>query len=265
VALLALALVLALPWALVLYSLYVEEPLPFPPNRCVELVREKLEERALARLKLAEPVRGLELTLAEPPAPELKKPEKGPSRPKRVVKKRAEHEPAVRLLVVGDSLGEGLYLAYARSLARELKSCLKVRFFVRHSTTTRWWSRHGGFLSELKRGRYDALIVVLGANEWATDAVTLRYNVKRFCKKVKGLRPDLPVYWVVPPTGNERLREFVEECVGPERAVAIEDYLEYIPMSRDRVHPDLRRGGYERLWDVILRRLLTGRALACGS
>ncbi|RUM57313.1 MAG: hypothetical protein DSY60_05045 [Persephonella sp.] len=259
-----LILLLLLPWLNVLYSLYADNSSIsdiIPTNKCVELVKIKYNKEKLFAKKTNPSIKIIENDI---PKVEEKEGEKEESIPAEKVEKNnlKEKKPLKKLLIVGDSLGEGLYLAYYKKIKRE-KRCLKVKFFVKHSTTTRNWMRNERFLKELASKKYDTVLVVLGANEFATDKASLYYNINKFLIKLKKVNPDIQIFWVVPPVPNKNLRKYVEECLGENYTIAIDDFLKEIPLSRDNIHPDIKREGYTKLWHIVLNKLTEYREINC--
>jgi len=246
---------LFLPWVSLIYSLNYERiGLSYvPANKCVEVAKLKSERRVVGYSDDFLKALDRSYVLEDYPETERQEP---PVEPK------PKPKPIKRLIVVGDSLGEGLYLAFYEKFRRKLK-CLKVRFFVKHSTTTISWARNRKFLRAVASGKYEGVLIVLGANEFATDSVSLYYNVNKLILKIRKLNPNIEIFWLVPPVPNKNLRKFVEEALGEERTIAIEDFLEEIPLSKDRIHPDIRRGGYRKLWGILLRMWAKEGRLAC--
>ncbi len=258
-----LTLLLLLPWLNVLYSLYADNfsiSNIIPTNKCVELVKIKYTEEKLFAKKTEPSMKIIENYI--PKIEEDRKEKKALTEEKKEESKLKTKKPLKKLLIVGDSLGEGLYLAYYKKIKRE-KRCLKVKFFVKHSTTTRNWMRNERFLKELASKKYDTLLVVLGANEFATDKASLYYNINKFLIKLKKINPDIQIFWVVPPVPNKNLRKYVEECLGKNYTIAIDDFLKEIPLSRDNIHPDIKRGGYTKLWHIVLNKLTEYKEINC--
>jgi hypothetical protein len=281
----------------VVYSYYVDELSTLgsiiPPNKCVALFKLELEKKTkFSRLRppkikkeeekpKKEEKKTEEYTTQPPPSANITEPSTAnitesdnvteeietPEEETLVeeVEKEEEkpREELKNILVVGDSLGEGLYLAYKWKLPKNLKKCLNIKFLVRRSTTTKTWLRNKKFFEELEKGDYDTLVIVLGANEWGIDKTTLYYNIMKFCLKVRETNPDIDIYWIVPSTKNEYLKKYVEECVGPDHTIAIGDYEGEIPLSKDKVHPDMKRRGYTKLWYILLQKILTEKVLNC--
>ena len=254
--LIIIILLLFLPWLNVFYSLYASNyqiSELIPTNKCVEIAKMEFSKKVLIAKK-TEP-KPIKITEEIPKVEEKEKKE---------VKKeeKEEKKPLKRLLIVGDSLGEGLYLAYYKKIRKEDK-CLKVRFFVKHSTTTRRWMRNRKFLEALASKKYDVVLVVLGANEFAIDNVSLYYNINKFLEKLKKVNPDVQIFWVVPPVPNKNLRKYVEECLGKDYTIAMDDFINEIPLSKDKIHPDIKRGGYTKLWHIVLNKLSNYREIDC--
>lgn len=246
-----LILILFLPWLNLIYSYYADEfhlDDKIPANKCVQLAKLNQEKRSnlVVRKNNKNFKQG------------LKKGIKVRNNIHEIIKKKE----VKNVLIVGDSLGEGLYIAYYRKMKKRL-SCVHVKFLVKHSTTTRKWLKNPKFTKELKSGKYDTLIVVLGANESWIDKITLYYNINKFYMTIKDINPDIDVYWIVPRVKNKNLRKFVEECVGRDKTIAIEDYLNEIPLSKDNVHPDSSKEGYTKLWNVVLKKIHQSRDISC--
>ncbi len=245
-----LIVILFLPWLNLIYSYYADEfhfDDKIPANKCVQLA--KLNKEKNLHYFVEKNTNNIK---------KLNKNIKLKDNIHEVIKKKE----VKNVLIVGDSLGEGMYIAYYRKMKKRL-NCVHVKFLVKHSTTTRKWLKNPKFTEELKSGKYDTLIVVLGANESWIDKITLYYNINKFYMTIKDINPDIDVYWVVPRVKNKNLRKFVEECVGKDKTIAIEDYLNEIPLSKDKVHPDSRREGYTKLWNVVLQKIHQSRDISC--
>ena len=168
------------------------------------------------------------------------------------------------ILVVGDSLGEGLYLEYIKHVRKE--HCFKnIKFFVAHSTTTYKWMSDKDFLKELKKPKYKLLLVVLGANQWKMDRVSMLVSVKKFYKKIHKINPNIDIYWVVPAVKNENLKLVVEDTIGKDRTIAMDEFIDEIPLKKDKIHPSIKKGGYKVLWKKILERLKDRWEIVCKS
>ncbi len=259
---LALSFLLFLPWLNVVYSFYTDEysliGSLIPPNKCVALVKLELEKKS----KLVKENLSVQQEKKKEKQTEVALNTKPKLTEKKELEKEIERKALKNMLVVGDSLGEGLYLSYHWKIKKNLK-CFHVKFLVKHSTTTRTWLRNKKFFKELASGNYDTLVIVLGANEWGMDKTYLYYNINKLYMKIKETNPNIDIYWVVPATKNKYLKEYVEEALGKDKTIAIEDYLNEIPLSKDKVHPDMRKRGYTKLWYVILQRILTEKVLNC--
>jgi len=281
------SLLLFLPWLNIVYSYYSEDTEIgniIPPNKCVALAKLELEKKSkFEKLDIIKkykeeqekPLEKEKETIQKEgeknkegdvlTTPEIQNTEgieqetveeELPPIPK-------ERKPLGKVLIVGDSLGEGLLLAYKWKLSKDLKDCLNLTFLVKHSTTTKTWRKNKKLFEELESGNYDTLVIVLGANEWGIDKTTLYYNINKLYLKIRETNPDIDIYWVVPSTKNKQLREYVEEVVGKDKTIAIEDFQNEIPLSRDKVHPDMRKKGYAKLWYVILQTILAEKVLNC--
>ncbi len=167
---------------------------------------------------------------------------------------KKKNKSPLKVLVVGDSIGEGLYLAYHKYIKKRYPE-IKGRFFVKHSTTTYKWINNKRFFKELSSQKYDILLISLGANEWATDDLSLMYNISRFYFKVKKTNPYIKIYWIVPYVRSDKLRKFIEYFVGRNYSIPLEDFVGVIPLSKDKVHPDMKKKGYLKLWHVILDKI----------
>ncbi len=166
------------------------------------------------------------------------------------------------ILVVGDSLGEGLYLEYIKHIRKE--HCFKhIKFFVAHSTTTYKWMSDKDFLRELKKPKYKLLLVVLGANQWKMDRVSMLVSVKKFYKKIHKINPNIDIYWVVPAVKNENLKQVIEGIIGKDRTIAMDEFIDEIPLKKDKIHPSIKKGGYKVLWEKILNRLKSRWEIVC--
>ena len=257
-------ILLLIPWVNVIYSLYAENSFLstfIPTNKCVELAKLKYSEKNFY-VKNVKP----EIDKVQDKKNLAKKEFKKENfknlngfEEKKLIKSK---KPLKKLLIVGDSLGEGLYIAYYKNIKKE-KKCLKVKFFVKHSTTTRNWIRDRKFLKELSSKKYDTVIVVLGANEFAIDKVSLYYNINKFLIRLREINPDIQIFWVVPPVPNKNLRKYVEECLGTDYTIALEDFVKEIPLSKDKIHPDIKKGGYTKLWHIVLNKLMEYRDINC--
>jgi len=267
--LVAFSFLLFLPWVNVVYSYFTDElslmGSVIPPNKCVALVKLELEKKSkLVEIKEEEN----KIKKKEEPTADINTETEVKQEEEKIEEEKIEEEEKERkvlknILIVGDSLGEGLYLAYQWKISKELKDCLNIKFMVKHSTTTKTWLKNEKFFETLASGDYDTLIIVLGANEWGIDKTTLYYNINKLYMKVKEINPDIDVYWVVPSTKNEYLRIYIEQTIGKDKTIAIEDYIDEIPLSKDHIHPSMKKNGYEKLWFVILQRILAEKVLNC--
>ncbi|RUM59538.1 MAG: hypothetical protein DSY66_06005 [Persephonella sp.] len=249
-------IILFIPWLNALYSweadkLRVSEYIP--PNKCVQIVKMEIYEKNFIAMKTKPDIQNY-----IQPKKEEKKSEKKVSEEKKEELKK----PLRKILIVGDSLGEGLYLAYYKRIKKEDK-CLKVKFFVKHSTTTRTWRRNKAFLKELASGKYDLVLVVLGANEFAMDKTSLYYNINKFLIEIRKTNPEVEVFWIVPAVPNKYLRKYVEECLGKDYTIAMDDFINEIPLSKDKIHPDIKKNGYTKLWHIVLNKLAEYREIDC--
>ena len=260
-----LIILLLIPWLNVIYSIYADSyPISeiIPTNKCVELVKIKYSEKYLLAKKVLPEIKIVEEGIPKTDEAKDKKTEKE-EKSKQEKKERTDIKKTLeRILIVGDSLGEGMYLAYYKKIKKENK-CLEVKFFVKHSTTTKKWMRDKRFLKEVASNKYDTVVVVLGANEFAIDKTTLFYNVNKFLIKIREVNPNVQIYWIVPPVPNKNLRKYVEECLGKEYTIAIEDFIKDIPLSNDKIHPDIKKGGYTKLWRIVLNKLTEYREINC--
>ncbi len=257
--------VLIIPWTYVGYSLLAPETpeiqAVFPVNKCIGLARENLNEENTAERNGGKEFEKLisEVAYKESLEELLFPREQVVQKPKQ---KRFPKGKNIHVLVVGDSLGEGLYLEYHKSLAKKFR-CFKVDFLVRHSTTTIFWANNRRLFETLKR-EYDIILIVLGANEWKLDRISIKYNVKRFLNKLRKYS-DADLYWVVPPVDNEFLRHAVESLLGSDKTIALKDFLQEIPLDRDGIHPSMRKRGYYKLWEIILETMFGEVGLPCQS
>jgi len=280
------SLLLFLPWLNIVYSYYSEDTTVgeiIPPNKCValaklelekkskdeslEIIKKYTEEKKKKVKKVREDVKEDAIvnidTGRDVSSIDLNKPMENREVIGEVILEEKERKPFGKILIVGDSLGEGLLLAYKWRISKDLKKCLDIKFLVKHSTTTKTWRKSKKLFDELKSGDYDTLIIVLGANEWGIDKTTLYYNINKLYLKIREINPDIDIYWVVPSTKNEKLREYIEEVVGKDKTIAIEDFQREVPLSKDKVHPDMKRKGYAKLWYVVLQTILAEKVLSC--
>ncbi|WP_197017045.1 hypothetical protein [Persephonella sp. KM09-Lau-8] len=251
-------------WLNIVYSWVVEsselEP-PVPSNKCVQLAKIVLENKKtvvteskseekpkVAKVEIPE---NLELNINLSDILDIDIQPEG----KRFLD---------GILVVGDSLGEGLYLEYIKHVRKE--HCFKnIKFFVAHSTTTYKWMSDKDFLEELKKPKYKLLLVVLGANQWKMDRVSMLVSVKKFYKKIHKINPNIDIYWVVPAVKNENLKLVIEDTIGKDRTIAMDEFIDEIPLKKDRIHPSIKKGGYKVLWKKILERLKDRWEIVCKS
>ena len=260
-----IGLILLLPWVYVFFSVYadklgIEDFLP--PNKCIELAKLQINEDEIYsnpyQLKANDEIRN-DLLIANFHLEEIPSWE---SIDKTVNFQHNSEECIKNILVVGDSIGEGLLLSFKKHFRKKL-NCINVKFFVKRSTATFHWLKNKSFLKNVRKGIYDIIIVSLGANQWNTDKLNLYYHLAKFYFKIHSLSPNSKVYWIVPDVKSKYLRKYVESLVGIEKTIAIEDYEKVIPLSRDKVHLDMRKHGYVKLWNIIFNKIGENKLLSC--
>jgi len=130
----------------------------------------------------------------------------------------------MRLVVLGDSLADGLwgslFRSYARCEAVETVRLTKVSDGLAKTGADGWLGRYANVATELDTRRSDVVIVQIGANDittirdgrsresFSTDAWNDLYS-KRVFGLTRGLKDQvLQVYWLgLPVVGNSRFEE----------------------------------------------------------
>ena len=130
----------------------------------------------------------------------------------------------MRLVVLGDSLADGLwgslFRIYARCEAVETVRLTKVSDGLAKTGADGWLARYDSVVTELDTRRSDVVIVQIGANDittirdgrrresFSTDAWNNMY-IERVAGLTSGLRDQtLQVYWLgLPVVGKSRLEE----------------------------------------------------------
>ncbi len=259
--------ILFLPWVYVFFSVYAErlgiEDF-IPPNKCIEIAKLEIDEdkifsnpyelKPMKQEKIREDLLIANFHLEDIPSWDY-------TTDNIDIPKSTDHC-IKNILVVGDSIGEGLSLAFKKYFKKKL-NCINVKFLVKRSTSTFHWLKDRVFLKSLKDNNYDVIVVSLGANQWNTDKLSLYYHIGKFYFNVHSLAPDSKIYWVVPAVKSRYLRKYVENFVGIDNTIAIEDYEDVIPLSKDKVHLNMKKHGYLKLWNIILNKIGENNVLSC--
>ncbi len=255
---LIIGFILFIPWIYIFFSVYAQKiglEDFIPPNKCIEIAKIQFNSEDMYSSGKDKKMYTDILDFSLEDIPDVN-----------TLFLNGEEEenikPVRNILVVGDSIGEGLYLSYLKSIKNRF-DCVNFKFYVKQSTTTFYWLKNKRFLKDISSNRYDVAIISLGANEWNTDTVSLFYHIRKFYLKIKELCPNTDIYWVIPNVKSRFLREYIEKSVGKENCIAIEDFKGYIPLSKDRVHLDMRKHGYKKLWDIIIHKINSYRYLSC--
>ena len=266
---LSIGLILLLPWVYVFFSVYAEKigiEDFIPPNKCIEIAKLQINEDEIfsnpyelkdmkKESRVREDLLIANFHLERFPSWEIFLDKKNKS-------KDTSENCIKNILVVGDSIGEGLFLAFKKYFRKKL-NCINVKFLVKRSTATFHWLKDKTFLNNLRKNKYDVIIVSLGANQWNTDKLNLYYHIGKFYLKVHSLSPNSKLYWIVPAVKSKYLRRYVEYFVGSDNTIAIEDYTKIIPLSKDKVHLNMKKHGYVKLWNIILNKIGENSILSC--
>ncbi len=254
-------------WLNIVYSWVVEsselEP-PVPSNKCVQLAKIVLDNKKTVITELQPEEEPKDKKIAKTEPPENLELNLNLSNILNIDIQPENKRSLDGILVVGDSLGEGLYLEYVKHVRKE--HCFKnIKFFVEHSTTTYKWMSDKDFLEELKKPKYKLLLVVLGANQWKMDRVSMLVSIKKFYKKIHKINPNIDIYWVVPAVKNKNLKTIIEDTIGRDRTIAMDEFIDEIPLKKDKIHPSIKKGGYKILWEKILGKLKKRWEIVCKS
>ncbi len=138
---------------------------------------------------------------------------------------------AQRILLTGDSMAEGLYLAF-RSYADYNNHFLKGRIW--YSSLTIQWSKNDSLKSLIEIYKPTIVIFTLGANElFRTDI----YEREKDIQDIIAQAGDTPFIWVGPPNWKEDtgINEIIERNM-PSNTFFLSKDLEF-DRERDGAHP----------------------------
>lgn len=140
---------------------------------------------------------------------------------------------AQRILLTGDSMSEGLYLAF-RSYADYNNHYLKGRIW--YSSLTIQWSKTDSLRKLIKRYKPTIVIFTLGANElFRTDI----YEREKDIQNIIAQAGDTPFIWVGPPNWKDDtgINEIIERNM-PSNTFFLSKDLHFDRRS-DGAHPTL--------------------------
>lgn len=148
-----------------------------------------------------------------------------------------------RVLLVGDSMGEGI----APALQRKVEAA-GGRFISapEQSSTIIWWQGSGKLRALISEHRPDVIFIALGSNELFVKDAESRAAIVRAMVSEIGRRE---AYWIGPPSWKpgSRLVPVIEENFQPGHFYNSEDLN--VPRAPDGKHPTAQ--GYERWVDLI--------------
>lgn len=165
---------------------------------------------------------------------------------------KSNQEPQKKILLVGDSLAQGLA---APMLESSKKSKAKLSINCTHSTRTDYWSPK--IESIINSIRPDVVIVSLGTNDSGiSNTESQRIHIKKIVATAKKYKAK--ILWLLPPKlpkkfrGKDGIRKIIFEELKPEEVYNSDD--DNLERTKDEVH--MTGNGYKswvsRIWKKLV-------------
>lgn len=139
------------------------------------------------------------------------------------------------LLITGDSMGDGLYLAFLKKA--KVRKNYTVKYVPWYGSTTIWWGKSDTLQKIINKHHPDFVLFTLGSNELFIPNIKGR---QVFIDKILQQIDSTNYTWVGPPNWktDTGIHEMVAKSVGNEKFFASKDMV--FERVKDGAHPTFK-------------------------
>lgn len=139
------------------------------------------------------------------------------------------------LLITGDSMGDGLYLAFLKKA--KIRKNYTVKYVPWYGSTTVWWGKSDTLQKIIKKHHPDFVLFTLGSNELFIPNIKGR---QIFIDKILQQIDSTNYTWVGPPNWkpDTGIHEMVAKSVGNDKFFASKDMV--FERVKDGAHPTFK-------------------------